>query len=58
MDKYTNLEWEGIDHNDHPDYCDAYIVSGECNGVEMTQQQLEDFSNSDFKYDYLLDYLN
>ncbi len=58
MDKYTNLEWEGIDHNDYPDYCDAYIVSGECNGIEMTLQQLEDFSNSDFKYDYLLDYLN
>lgn len=20
-------EWDGIDHADYPDYCDAYIVS-------------------------------
>jgi len=40
-DKYTDLEWDGIDHNDYPDYCDAHVESGKLNGVEMTDEQLD-----------------
>ena len=33
---YSDLEWDGIDHRDYPDYCDAYVVRGMINGREMT----------------------
>jgi hypothetical protein len=56
--KYTNLEFDGIDHNDYPDYCDAYLVSGECDGEKMTEDEINAFNESDLKYDYLIDYLN
>jgi hypothetical protein len=56
--RYTNLEFDGIDHNDYPDYCDVYLVSGECNGEKMTEDKINAFNESDLKYDYLIDYLN
>jgi hypothetical protein len=56
--KYTNLEFDDIDHNDYPDYCDAYLVSGDCDGIEMTEDQINAFNDSDLKYEYLMDYIN
>ena len=56
--KYTNLEFDDIDHNDYPDYCDAYLVSGDCDGIEMTEEQINAFNESDLKYEYLMDYIN
>ena len=34
------IEWDGIDHSDHPDYCDAYIVRAERDGVELTDEEI------------------
>jgi hypothetical protein len=56
--KYTNLVFDDIDHNDYPDYCDAYLVSGDCDGIEMTGDQIDAFNDSDLKYEYLMDYIN
>ena len=56
--RYTNLEFDGIDHNDYPDYCDAYLISGECDGEIMTEEEINAFNDSDLKYEYLMDYLN
>lgn len=39
--KIDNVEIEGIDHRDHPDYCDAYIVSADYDGRPMTDDELE-----------------
>lgn len=37
---------DGIDHADHPDYCDAYYSYGEFNnGLTMTDEQLEQFKD-------------
>ena len=30
--KIRNIEFNGINHQDCPDYCDAYIVSAEYDG--------------------------
>ena len=56
--KYTDLEFDGIDHSDYPDYCDAYLVRGCLNDEEMTEEQIDAFNDSDLKYEYLIDYLN
>lgn len=40
------LVFDGIDHADHPDYCDAYYAYGEFNnGLTMTDEQLEQFKD-------------
>lgn len=36
-----NIELDGIDHNDHPKYCDAFISSADYNGETMTDDQLD-----------------
>ena len=50
-------EWDGIDHSDAPDYCDAYIVSAERDGVELTDEEIEELNNSDLKYELLMEHL-
>lgn len=56
--KITVLEFDDIDHNDAPDYCDAYILNALYDGREMTPEQLEIINeDSDFVYEALMDYL-
>jgi hypothetical protein len=58
LDKITNIQLGGIDTNDYPDFCDAFIESAEYDGVELTEEQLEDLNcNSGFVYECVLNYL-
>jgi hypothetical protein len=53
-----NIQFEGIDHSDAPDYCDAYIVSADYDGVAMTEEQIELLNeDTDFVYEKLMDYI-
>ena len=36
-----NVQIDGIDTNDYPDFCDAYIVSADYDGREMTDDEIE-----------------
>lgn len=53
-----DIELDGIDRRDAPDYVDAFIVSASYNGREMSQAEL-DILNEDrsFVYECLLSYL-
>lgn len=54
----TNVKFEGIDHKDYPDYCDAYIVSADYNGEPMTDEQIEELAqDTDLVYDLLIEHL-
>ena len=56
--KITNIEFDGIDYLDYPDYSDAYIVSADYDGLEMTDSQIEEINEDrDFVYEQLMDYL-
>jgi hypothetical protein len=46
-----------IDHRDAPDFVDAYIDSGEYNGIPMTDEQLDDVNENhrDFVYECTLE---
>jgi len=47
-DKIDNIVLE-YDSNDYPDFCDAFILSCDINGVEATESQLEKLNkDSDF----------
>lgn len=57
--KITNIEFDDVFQDDAPDYCDAYIVSCDIDGIEATSQQLDEINkDSDFIHEKLFDYLN
>jgi hypothetical protein len=55
----TDIEFDGIDYKDHPDYCDAYVIRATYNGAEMTGEELYHLNNNtDYVYERLMEYLN
>ena len=43
---YTSLEIDGIDMQDFPDFCDAYISAGSyTDGTELSDEDLEQLNN-------------
>lgn len=54
----TNIKFEGIDHSDAPDYCDAYIASADKDGEPMTDSEIEDLNDDrQFVYEKLIEKL-
>lgn len=52
------IEVDGIDTTDYPDFCDAFISYAEYDGVEMTEEQLENLNEDyDFVYDSIINQL-
>ena len=50
--KISNVVVDNIDFVDYPDFCDAYIVSADYDGVPMTDEQIEEINqNSEFVND-------
>ncbi len=40
--KYFNIEFDGIDHSDYPDFCDAFICYAEHeDGEPLTDAELD-----------------
>ena len=52
--KITNVEIENIDSADYPDFCDAYVSSGDYRGIPMTEKQLEEV-NKEFLHELIND---
>ena len=42
--KIDNIEVDGIDTKDYPDFCDAFISSADYNGKPMTDEQLDELN--------------
>ena len=56
--KIDNIEMDGIDTKDYPDFCDAFISSADYDGVPMTEKQLDELNeDGDFLYANIMDYL-
>lgn len=54
----ADVELDGIDHRDAPDYCDAYISSATYEGRDMTDEELDALnSDTDYIYEKLQDWL-
>lgn len=49
--KIDNMEFEGIDFADYPDFVDAFLVAADYNGKELTEEQI-DYIN-DEHYDFV-----
>jgi hypothetical protein len=56
--KITDIEFDGVDEDDYPDFCDAYIVSALYDGEEMDDYQLDELNDDhDFVHEQLMNYL-
>jgi hypothetical protein len=52
--KISNVVIGGIDYNDAPDFCDAYIESADYDGEDMSEDMLEELNqDEDFVYEQI-----
>jgi|TARA_B100000795_G_scaffold231286_1_gene189059 hypothetical protein len=57
--KIDNIEVDGIDTKDYPDFCDAYIVSADYDGKPMTESQLDIINeDGDFQHECIMNVLH
>lgn len=57
-DLISNIEVDGIDTRDYPDFCDAYIVYAEYDGEAMSDEQIDILNeDSNFVHDCVYDQL-
>jgi len=56
LDKIQNIELDGIDTRDYPDFCDAFICYAEHeDGNELNETELDELNNNrDFVYNLVL----
>ncbi len=55
----TNVDVDGIDTTDYPDFCDAFISYAEYNGEPMTEDQLDELNDDgEFIQEAVMDYLH
>ena len=53
-----DIEVDGIDYADYPDFCDAFISGGIYDGKQMTDEQLDELNeNKDFVYECVCNHL-
>ena len=56
--RIEDVEVDGIDTRDYPDFCDAYIASATYKGREMTEIELARLNeDSDYVYEAVLEHL-
>ena len=53
-----DIEIDGINPRDYPDFCDAFILEASYKGREMTDEELEALNeDSEFVYDKVMEHL-
>lgn len=56
--KISNIEIDGINPRDYPDFADAYILSADYDGEPMTEEQLNEINrDSDFVYEQVIKFI-
>jgi hypothetical protein len=54
-----NIVIEGIDGDDYPDFCDAFIASADYAGKPMKEEMIEALNkDSDFLYQQVLNFIH
>lgn len=56
--KIEDVQLDGINHRDYPDYVDAYIASASYDGREMTDAELDKLNDDrDYVYECVMERL-
>ena len=45
-----NMEFEGVDFSDYPDFVDAYLISADYDGKEMTEEQIDYINDEHYEF--------
>ena len=57
--KISNVEVDGVDTKDYPDFCDAFIASCDYNGEPANDEMLEVINeDGDFVYEQVMKHLH
>ena len=58
LSQVEDVEIDGINPRDYPDFCDAFILEATYKGREMTDEELEALNeDSDFVHDKVMESL-
>ena len=59
LNQIDNIELDGIDTKDYPDFCDAYICYADYKGREMTAEELDcvNDEHGEFVHEKVFDHL-
>lgn len=60
LDLIVDIEFEGIDWSDYPDFCDAQVVRATWSfGRDLTEAELDELNDQhrDFVYEKLMEHL-
>lgn len=58
LSKIENVVIEGLDWNDYPKFCDAYIAEAEFEGRQLDDLELDALNeNNDFVQECIADYI-
>jgi len=41
LSQIENMEFEGVDFSDYPDFVDAFLVSADIDGRELTEEEVD-----------------
>jgi hypothetical protein len=50
LSKIDNMEFEGIDFADYPDFVDAFLSAADYNGKEMTDEQIDYVNDTYYEF--------
>ena len=60
LSKIEDIEFDGINHDDYPDYCDAFVTSATYKGRDLSEEELEwvGDEHAEWVYEKLMDSLH
>lgn len=50
LSQIENMEFEGIDTSDYPDFVDAFLVSAEINGRDLTEEEIDYLNDEHYEF--------
>lgn len=50
INKIDNMEFEGVDFNDYPDFVDAFLAAADYDGKEMTDEQIDYVNDTYYEF--------
>ncbi len=50
LSQIENMEFEGVDFSDYPDFVDAYLVSADIDGRELTEEEIDYLNDEHYEF--------
>ena len=50
LSKIDNMEFEGVDFSDYPDFVDAFLVSADIDGRELTEEEVDYLNDEHYEF--------